>query len=87
MPITDITRPMCRGPAVWARTLIPTGMIRPPPKPWRTRKKIKDPADHAIPHSAEPIANTATETIHTRLEPKRSDNHPARGITIASDSR
>ena len=87
MPITDITRPMCRGPAVWASTLMPTGMISPPAKPWRTRKKISDPADHAIPHRAEPTANPATATIHTRFEPNRSDSHPASGITIASDSR
>ena len=86
-PMTDITRPMWRGPAVWASTLIPTGMIRPPPRPWSTRKQINDPSDLASPHSADPTANTATEIIHTRLEPKRWVNHPASGITIASDSR
>jgi hypothetical protein len=66
-PITAITRPMCRGPAVCASTLIPTGKIKPPPNHSRTRKKIKELADQAMPHSAEPAANTATDTIRTPL--------------------
>ena len=62
-------------------------MIMPPPKPCRTRKKISDSADQARPHSAEPMPNSATETIHTRLAPKRSDIQPVSGITVASASR
>ena len=64
-----------------------TGMIIPPPIPWRMRNAISEPADHAKPHSAEPIPKTATETIQMRLEPKRSENQPLSGITIASESR
>jgi hypothetical protein len=87
MPITDMTRPIRCGPAVCASTLIPTGMIRPPPKPWSTRKPISISADAASPHSAEPTPKEATETSHTRRDPKRSDSQPASGMTIASDSR
>ena len=56
------------GPAVCASTLIPIGMIIPPPKPWSTRKAISDSAFQARPHSAEPTPKSATETIHMRLE-------------------
>jgi hypothetical protein len=64
-----------------------TGMIIPPPRPWRTRKAISISADVARPHSADPAPNSATEISQTRLEPKRSENQPASGITIASDRR
>jgi hypothetical protein len=85
-PITAITRPSRCGPAVCARTLMPTGMIMPPPKPCSTRKKIRDPDDHAKPQSAEPRPKSRTETIHTCLAPKRSDVHPVSGMTTASAS-
>ncbi len=81
-----MTRPTRCGPAVWASTLIPTGMIIPPPMPWSTRKTISDSADQARPQSAEPMPNSATDTIHTRLAPKRSDIQPVSGITTASAS-
>jgi len=86
-PITAMTRPRRCGPAVCASTLMPTGMIMPPPMPCRTRKKISDSTDHARPHSAEPRPKSATETIHTCLAPNRSDIHPVSGITAASASR
>ena len=35
------------------------GMIIPPPRPWRMRKKISDPADHARPDSTEPTRKSA----------------------------
>ncbi len=66
---------------------MPTGRIIPPPKPCRKRKAISEPADHASPQATEPIPNSATAVIHTRLEPKRSENQPLSGITIASASR
>ena len=62
-------------------------MIMPPPMPCRTRKKISDSADHASPHSALPMPNSATETIQIFFEPKRSVIQPVSGITIASASR
>ena len=62
-------------------------MIMPPPKPWSTRKKISDSADHASPQRALPRPNSETETIQIRLEPKRSVIQPVSGITVASASR
>ena len=76
-PITDMTRPRRCGPAVWASTLMPTGMIMPPPKPCRTRKKISDSADHARPHSAEPSAEQRDRDHPHPLGPEAL-RHPAR---------
>ena len=60
-PTTLITRPIRCGPAAWTRIVIPAGMIIPPPRPWRTRKKISDPADQARPDSTEPATNSADD--------------------------
>jgi hypothetical protein len=38
-------------------------MIMPPPRPWRTRKKMSDSADQARPASAEPIMKRAIEPM------------------------
>jgi hypothetical protein len=51
------------------------------------RKAIRLPADQATPHSVEPPRKRASESIHTRLLPKRSTDQPASGRTIASASR
>ena len=85
--MTLITRPIRCGPAAWARIDIPAGMIIPPPRPWRTRNTISDPAFHASPDRTEPATNRPTTIIHSRLAPKRSDAQPVIGITVASATR
>ena len=62
------------------------GMIMPPPKPCRMRKKISDSADQARPQSTEPTVNRPSESMYKRLVPKRSDAQPVNGITVASAS-
>ena len=55
---------------------MPTGMIMPPPRPWRTRKTISDSADQASPHSAEPRPNSVDRD---HAQPLRAEalGHPA----------
>ena len=53
-PMTAITRPSRCGPAARVMIVMPSGMIRPPPKPCRIRKKISEPSLHAMPESSEP---------------------------------
>ena len=60
-PVTLITRPIRLGPAVSARINWPTGMIRPPPTPCRTRKAIRLSVELASPHSAEPSVKRSSE--------------------------
>ena len=81
-PRTPITRPTRAGPAARVSSVMPTGMIMPPPIPCRTRKPIRLPSDQAAPESIEPARNRPTDAIHTRLPPKRSVAHPASGITL-----
>jgi hypothetical protein len=81
-----MTRPSRFGPAACARIVWASGRISPPPAPCRTRKKIRLPTDHAMPHSAEPPRNSASETIHMRLIPNRPADHPVSGMTIDSAS-
>ena len=86
-PRIDMTRPIRCGPAARARMVWPTGMIMPPPRPWRMRKKIKLSADHDSPHMAEPSVNRPSEIIHIRFAPNRSTIQPDSGMTMANASR
>ena len=86
-PITLMTRPMRCGPAARARIACPSGISKPPPKPWSTRKTISASIDHAAPASAEPAMNRSSAASQTRLAPKRSLAQPVSGITLAKASR
>jgi hypothetical protein len=59
--MTAITRPMRCGPAARVRIVMPSGMMRPPPKPCRIRKKISEPSLQARPESREPTTNRPIE--------------------------
>ncbi|SBW22970.1 hypothetical protein FDG2_3375 [Candidatus Protofrankia californiensis] len=82
-----ITRPNRSGPAAWARIACTSGRMSPPPRPCTTRNAIRLSTDHTAAHSTDPVRNTVSAPIHTRLEPKRSISHPIVGITAAIDSR
>jgi hypothetical protein len=85
-PTMLITRPTRDGPAVRVMIVMPAGMIMPPPSPCSTRKPISEPADHAMPDSAEPARKSTMEIRYRRLVPKRSAAQPVSGITVASAS-
>ncbi len=53
----------------------------------RDRKAISAGVDQASPHSAEPATNSATETSHIVLPPKRSVAQPDSGMTTDTASR
>ena len=82
-----ITRPIRWGPAAVAMMDWPIGMIMPPPTPWRIRKAIRLPIDHAAPDRAEPSRNRTSEAIHIRLAPNRSTAQPVIGMVTARASR
>ena len=85
-PMMLITRPIRCGPAARVRMVMPAGMIIPPPRPWSTRKRIREPADQASPDNAEPVRKSAIEIMYSRLVPKRSAIHPVSGMTVANAS-
>ena len=62
-------------------------MIMPPPTPCSTRNSTSEVVEAASAHSPEPSVNSTSETMYTRLAPKRRAAQPVTGITAASDSR
>src|ERR1700761_4769209 len=71
-----IPRPMRFGPATSAMIIWATGMIIPPPTPWRTRKRISEVLEPAIPQSAEPIVQIAAEGVEGDVDDRRvEDRH------------
>ena len=64
----------------------PTGMIRPPPTPWMTRKMTSRGSEPDSPHSAEAPVNRARASRKMRRVPNRSPIHPDSGIIKASVS-
>ena len=63
IPMTAMTRFILSGPAVRAMIAWPTGMIMPPPKPWRTRNAMRAVADQARPQSTEPARNSTRDVM------------------------
>ena len=87
MPRIPSARPTRPGPADRTSIAMPTGMIMPPPRPWRMRKAIRLSSDHETPDSTDPVRKTLRDVIQTRLPPKRSDAQPESGIATASARR
>ena len=54
----------------------PTGMIRPPPMPWMTRKMTSWVSEPDRPHSAEAPVNSTRASRKVRRVPNRSPIHP-----------
>ena len=62
-PRTPMTRPMRFGPAFLVMIVMTDGMIIPPPMPWSTRKKMREPALQARPDRIEPMVNRTSEVM------------------------
>ena len=65
----------------------PTGMIRPPPTPWMTRKMTSWVSEPDRPHSAEAPVNSTRASRKVRRVPNRSPIQPDDGMTTARVSR
>jgi hypothetical protein len=66
---------------------VPTGVIIPPPTPWRTRNRTSSQRPEACPQSADATVKTAIANRNVRLVPKRSPIQPEAGIHTARLSR
>ncbi len=62
----------------------PTGVIRPPPAPCRTRNATSSPRLPASPHKADATVKTAMEPSSTWRGPIRSPSHAAAGMNSAT---
>ncbi len=66
---------------------VPTGVIIPPPTPWRTRNSTSSVRLWASPQSADATVNVAMAKRNVRFVPKRSPIHPEAGIHTARLSK
>ena len=89
--VPSMTRPVARarraGGKVRNSMACPTGMIRPPPMPWMTRKITSWGSEPDRPHSAEAPVNRARASRKVRRVPNRSPIQPDDGIIRARVSR
>jgi hypothetical protein len=86
MAINGTMRASRSRPAALARIVCASGSSIPPPMPWKMRKAMRLPVDHAMPHNAEPVTKTVSETIQERRAPKRWKAQPLTGMVIATAS-
>ncbi len=81
-----MTRPIRCGPAACVMIVMPSGISMPPPSPCSTRKPISDWISHAKLHNTEPLTNSTSAVMNSRLVPNRSAPQPVSGMTVASDN-
>jgi hypothetical protein len=65
----------------------PTGVIRPPPTPWSTRKATSSLRLVATPHNAEATLKMTMAPSRTRRAPSRSPSHDDAGMKTARLTR
>jgi hypothetical protein len=73
--------------AAWTSSVVSTGSIRPPPRPWTTRQAISSVALPASEAPIEPTRKTVRAIIQMRLPPKRSSSQPVTGTAAPRASR
>jgi hypothetical protein len=76
-------RPRLSGGEVLYRILMLSGVMGPPPMPWRGRKRISDCTFQASPPSAEPVMKRSVERMNKRFVPTRAPSQPTAGIMTA----
>ena len=54
-----ISRPIRCGPAARVMIVMPSGISMPPPRPWKTRNRMRMLIEDAVAHSTEPLVNSA----------------------------
>ena len=66
---TPCTLPRSRGAITSPTTDSASTKSPPPPRPWSARETMRKPIDCAIPHIADPVRNSATDTNTIRRRP------------------
>src|SRR5712691_6886572 len=64
-----------------------SGMIGPPPRPWKTRATMSVVRSGAAPETNELITNRQEQTMNTRLRPNSPTSQPVAGMTTALAAR
>src|SRR5262245_42314254 len=86
-PHTAMASPRCWNGKISQRIAWESGMIGPPPRPWKTRATMSVVRSGAAPETNELTTNSEADTRNTRLRPNRPTSHPVAGITTALAAR
>jgi hypothetical protein len=89
MPSDTIPAALARRSAGKVRNSMawPTGTMRPPPAPCRTRNRTSSVSEWDCPHSADATVNRVRATRKVRRVPNRSPIQPDDGTNTARLSR
>src|SRR5206468_12340250 len=86
-PHTAIARPRWWNGKISQRIACESGMIGPPPRPWKMRAAISVVRSGPAPETNELITKTVAQIMKNRLRPKSPVSHPVAGITTALAAR
>src|SRR5262247_971712 len=86
-PHTAMASPRCWNGKISQRIAWESGMIGPPPSPWKTRATMSVVRSGAAPETNELTTNSEAHTRNTRLRPKRPTSQPVAGMTTALAAR
>ena len=86
-PHTAIARPRWRKGKISQRIACESGMIGPPPRPWKMRATISVVRSGAAPERNELTTNKVAQIRKNRLRPKRPASHPEAGMITALAAR
>src|SRR5579871_100283 len=86
-PQKPIARPRSSGGNASSSTACDNGCKHPPLAPCKIRKNTSIPSDGASPQRNDDAVNPTTDAINRFFRPKRRDNHPVIGRTIALATR
>src|SRR5215470_17201880 len=87
MPHTAMARPRCPSGKISHRMACESGMIGPPPMPWKMRATMRKVRFGAMPERKELTVKSAAQIRKNRLRPNRPASQPVAGITMALAAR
>src|SRR5439155_22969026 len=82
-PHTAIARPRWWNGKISQRIACESGMIGPPPRPWKVWAAISVVRSGAAPETNELITKTVAQIMKNRLRPYSPHGHPVAGMTTA----
>src|SRR6266850_4899800 len=86
-PQTAMASPRCWKGKISQRMACESGMIGPPPRPWKIRAMISVVRSGAAPDRNELTTNSVVQIRKNFLRPNRPTSHPVAGMTTALAAR
>jgi len=87
IPHTAIASPRWPSGKISHRIACESGMIGPPPMPWKMRARIRKVRFGAMPESTELTVNSTQQMRKKRLRPRTPASQPVAGMMMALAAR